>query len=183
MLNLLYAIFMGAWRDSFGKDGWGLPIYHNRMVQHIVAFLGTSALCYFVKDITWYWTLWIALWIQIFWAIRHGCAYDVGKGGNPNEDMLKRYKSMVGYKFLYKIFPEEDRYGMCFDFLLLTIRYTYPLLPICLLFNPIFLTLGLIIASLYLIYRYCPILQKYRFCDVEIWSGFITGLYVALLIY
>lgn len=179
MLNLLYAIFMGAWRDSFGKDGWGLPIYHNRMVQHIVAFLGTSALCYFVKDITWYWTLWIAVWMQIEWALGHGPCFDVGKGGKPDKKMIERYEKMVGCKLLYKIFPEDEWYGMGFDFILLAIRYTYPILPIIFLVNPAFIFVGLVVSSLYLIYRYCPFFQKHRLLDVEIWAGFSVGLLLA----
>ena len=180
LLKLIYAVFMGAWRDSFGKNGWDLPIYKNRFVQHIVAFLATAGICW-VKDLSWYWCLWVALWIQIEFAIRHGVVYDAGTSGKPDEKALKRYKTMIGYKTLCKIFPKEQHYGMCFDYILLAIRYTYPLLPICWLFNPMFLFLGLLIASLYLIYRYCPILQTKRWCDVELYVGLIVGLFVAYL--
>ena len=181
LAKLLYTIFMGAWRDSFGKNGWDLPIYHYRVVQHIVAFLATSALCYFVKDFKWFWCLWIALWVQIEWTLGHGPCYDLGKGGKPDKKMIKRYEAMVGYKLLCKIFPEDLWYTFGFDFCLLTIRYTYPLLPICLFFNPVLLTLGLVISGLYGIYRYCPYMQQHRLLDVEIWAGLALGLYVACL--
>lgn len=180
MLKILYTIFMGAWRDSFGKNGWDLPIYHNRVAQHIVAFLATAGICWY-KELAWYWCLWVALWIQIEWALGHGYAYDVSTGGKPDEKMLKRYKKAVGYKLLCKIFPKELHYGLCFDYILLSIRYTWPLIPICWLFNPVFMTLGLVITSLYALYRYCPVLQKHRLLDVEIWAGFALGLYVAYL--
>ena len=180
MLKLLYTLFMGAWRDSFGKNGWDLPIYKNRFVQHIVAFLATAGFCW-VKDLSWYWCLWVALWIQIEWALGHGPCYDLGKGGEPDEKMKKRYKRMVGYKLLCKLFPEDKWYSTGFDFCLLAIRYTYPLLPICVYFNPVFLTLGLVIAGLYGVYRSCPFCQKHRLLDVEIWVGMALGLYVAFL--
>lgn len=181
MLKLLYTLFMGAWRDSFGKNGWDLPIYHYRVVQHIVAFAMTFLLCFFDKGLAWYWGLWIAAWIQVEWALGHGPCYDLGKGGKPDAKMLKRYKKMVGYRLLCKLFPENLWYGTGFDFCLLTIRYTYPLIPICFFFNPVFLTLGLIISGLYGIYRACPYCQKHRWLDVEIWAGLALGLFVACL--
>lgn len=181
IFNTLYTIFMGFWRDSFGKDGYGWPVWHNRTIQHIVAFVATGALCYWVKGLAWYWCLWIALWLQIEWALGHGPCYDCGKGGKPDKKLLKRYEKMVGYKLLCKIFPEDLWYSFGFDFMLLAIRYTYPLIPMCFLFNPVFLTLGLVIAGLYGMYRYCPFFAKHRLLDVEIWVGLAVGLYVSCL--
>ena len=180
-MKLLYAVLMGAWRDSFGKNGWDLPIYKNRFVQHIVAFLMTTLLCWLSKGKACYVALWIALWVQIEWALGHGPCYDLGKGGKPDKKMLKRYEKMVGYKLLCKVFPEDKWYTFWFDFCLLAIRYTYPLLPICVYFNPLFLLLGIAITSEYAAYRYIPVLQKHRLLDVEIWAGFTLGLFVAYL--
>jgi len=180
MLKLLYIIFMSAWRDGFGKNGWDLPIYKNRIVQHIVAFLVTAGIC-LSKGLSWYWCLWVALWIQIEWALGHGPCYDLGRSGKPDAKMIKRYEKMLGCKLLYKIFPKDQWYGFGFDFCLLSIRYTWPLIPVCFLFNPVFMTLGLVITALYALYRYCPLMQKHRLLDVEIWAGFALGLYVAFL--
>ena len=179
-MRLLYTVLMALWRDSFGKSGWDLPIYKNRFVQHVVAFLMTFGVCWY-KSMSWWWCLWVALWIQIEWALGHGPCYDCGTGGKPDAKMLKRYEKMVGYKLLCKIFPEDLWYSFGFDFLLLAIRYTYPLIPICFLFNPVFMTLGLLISALYALYRYCPYMQKHRLLDVEILAGFALGLYVAFL--
>jgi hypothetical protein len=181
MIKLLYSVFMAIWRRAFGCDGWDLPILKNRFVLHVLGFLATFSLCMFSKGFNWYTSAWIAVWIQIFWALGHGYAYDVSKSGQPDEKMLERYKKAIGYKFLCKIFSKEEHHGMCFDFILLAIRYTYPLLPICLFFNPVFMCLGLIIASLYLIYRFCPVVRKIKILDVEIWAGFFTGLFVSFL--
>ena len=181
IFKLLYTLFMGWFRDFFGKGGYGWPVLKYRMVQHILAFIATFFLCTFVKAEHWYISLWIALWIQIEWALGHGCAYDVGTSGKPDKKMIERYEKMVGCKLLYKLFPEEKWYGTGFDFCLLAIRYTYPLLPICVFFNPVFLTLGLVISGLYGIYRACPFMQKHRWLDVEIWAGLALGLYVAFL--
>lgn len=180
-MRFLYAILMGLWRDSFGKGGYDLPIYKYRIVQHIVAFLMTTCLCYFVKDMKWFVALWIALWVQIEWALAHGPCYDIGTGGKPDEETIKRYEKMVGCKLLYKMFPKEKWYGTGFDFCLLAIRYTYPLLPMCVYFNPVFLMLGLVISGMYGIYRSCDYFKKHRWLDVEIWVGFALGLFVAYL--
>lgn len=180
LLKLLYAVFCALFRDSFGKNGWDLPIYKNRLVQHIVAFIMTATICC-VKGIQWYWCLWVALWIQIEWALGHGVAYDLGKGGKPDKKALERYKKMVGYKLVCKLFPEDKWYSFWFDFVLLSIRYTYPLIPICFLFNPVFMLLGVVITCEYAAYRYIPFLQKHRWTDVEIWAGLTVGLFVAFL--
>lgn len=179
-MRLLYAILMAAWRDSFGKSGWDLPVYKNRFIQHIVAFALTTTICC-VNGFVWYVAAWIALWIQIEWALGHGVAYDLGKGGKPDKKALERYKKMVGYKLVCKLFPEDKWYSFWFDFVLLYIRYTYPLLPICVYFNTLFLLLGVVITSEYAAYRYIPFLQKHRLLDVEIWAGLALGLFVAFL--
>ena len=181
MFRLIYSVFMAVWRDSFGKDGWGLPVYKNRFVQHALAFLMTFLLCFFVRGNIWFVSLWIAFWIQIEWALGHGCCYDLGRGGKPDKKMIQRYEKMIGCKLLYKIFPEDEWYGFGFDFCLLAIRYTIPLLPICAYFNPVFLSLGLVITGLYALYRYCPYMQTKRWLDVEIWAGLALGLFVAYL--
>lgn len=181
MLKLLYACFMGFWRDAFGKDGHGWPVFKIRFVQHVAAFLMTVGLCLLDKGLAWYAALWVALWIQVEWALGHGPCFDLGKGGKPDAKMKKRYEKMLGCKLLYKLFPQDQWYSTGFDFCLLAIRYTYPLIPICAYFNPIFMTMGLVISGLYGIYRACPYCQKHRWLDVEIWAGVMLGLYVALL--
>ena len=181
LFGWLYAFFMGAWRDAFGKNGYDLPIIKYRAVQHIILFLVSFAFLLICRGTALASALWISAWILVFWAIRHGACYDISTGGKPDAKMLKRYKSMVGFKLLCKIFPEDMWYGLCFDFMLLTIRYTYPLLPICFWFSPIMFSLGFVISSFYLIYRFCPYMQKKRLLDVEIWVGFVAGLYIAFL--
>lgn len=180
-MKYIYPFFMALWRDAFGKNGYYIPVIKSRFVQHVIAFAMTFLLCYFDKGFKWWWCIWIAVWLQIEFAIGHGSCYDIGMQGEPDEVMQKRYKKMLGYKMLCKIFDEKDKHGMCFDFLLLAIRYTYPLIPICFWFNPTFLCLGLIIATLYMIYRYCPFMRKHRLLDVEILSGFFVGFFVAFL--
>lgn len=180
MLSLVYSVFMAAWRRAFGSDGWGLPILKNRFVLHVIAFLMTCGMCWY-KNFGLYGALWVALWIQIEWALGHGPCYDLGRSGKPDAKMIKRYEKMVGYKLVCKLFPEDQWYSFGFDFILLSIRYTYPLLPICLWFNPIFLTLGMVITALYAMYRYCDYFRRYKIWDVEIWAGFFLGLYVSCL--
>ena len=181
IFKILYVIFSSGYRDAFGKNGWYLPIIKYRMVQHVIAFCMTFVFCLYCKCITWYWSAWIAVWVQIFWAIGHGCCYDLATHGYPDETMIKRYEKMVGYKLLCKIFPKDEWYTFGFDFILLTIRYTYPLIPIVYWFGPVLLSLGLVISGLYAIYRYCPYVRTKRLLDVEIWAGFATGLFISFL--
>lgn len=181
LFGWLYAIISAVWRDAFGKNGYDLPIIKYRAVQHIILFIVSFAFLLVCRGTALALSLWIALWIQIEWALAHGPCYDVGTAGKPDTKMIERYKKMVGYKLLCKIFPEDQWYSWIFDFCLLTIRYTYPLLPICLWFNPVFLTLGMVIAGEYGIYKNCKFLQSKRLLDVEIWVGFVAGLYIAFL--
>ena len=181
LFNLVYVIFSSGYRDAFGKNGYNLPILKNRFVQHVLGFLATLSLCVLTKGIVWYWAVWIAVWVQIYWAIGHGFAYDLSTHGEPDEEMLKRYKKAVGYKFVCKFFDEKDWYTFGFDFILLTIRYTYPLIPIVYWFGPVLLSLGLVISGLYALYRYCPYVRTKRLLDVEIWAGFATGLFISFL--
>lgn len=181
LVRFCYAVFMGFWRDAFGKDGYNLPVIRYRVVQHVISFLLTVSLLFACGKTTLCLSIWIALWVQIEWAIGHGPCYDIGTAGKPDEKMLKRYKKMLGYKLACKIFPVNEWYGFGFDFFLLAIRYTYPLIPICFFFNPVFLTLGLVIPALYAIYKHCSWLWTKRWADVELWVGFILGLYVAYL--
>ena len=179
-MRLLYSVLMGLWRDCFGKDGYNIPVLKLRIVQHIIAFLMTTGICWW-NSFVWYWCLWIALWVQVEWALGHGPCYDLGTSGKPDAKTKKRYEEMVGCKLLYKIFPQKKWYTFWFDFCLLTIRYTYPLIPICFLFSPVFMLLGVVITCEYAAYRYIPFLQKHRLLDVEIWAGLAVGLFIAYL--
>lgn len=181
LFGWLYAFFMGAWRDAFGKNGYDLPIIKYRAVQHIILFIVSLVFLLICRGTALPVALWISAWILVFWALGHGCCYDIGTGGKPDAKMLKRYEKMVGYKLLCKIFPEDQWYSWIFDFCLLAIRYTYPLLPIFFWFNPVLLTLGLVISGAYGIYRNCKYLQTKRWLDVEIWVGFVAGVYIAFL--
>lgn len=181
LIKSLYTLWMAFFRDMFGKNGYEIPVLKNRFVQHCLGFCATFALCFFIKSIQWWWCLWIAVWVQIYWALGHGACYDLGTNGKPDAKMVKRYEKMVGYKLVCKIFPKEDWYNFGFDFILLSIRYTYPLIPICFWFNPCLLTLGIIISGLYAVYRYCEFVRSHRLLDVEIWAGFVTGLFIAFL--
>ena len=181
MMKIAYTLFMGIWRDLFGKNGWDLPALKWRIVQHILAFIATFLLCMFDKGFVWFGCLWVALWIQVEWALGHGPCYDLGKSGKPDEKMLKRYEKMLGYNLLCKVFPKDKWYGFWFDFALLAIRYTYPLVPLVCVFKPLFMTLGLVITCLYALYRYCPFMQKHRWLDVEILAGLALGAFVAYL--
>ena len=88
---------------------------------------------------------------------------------------------MVGYKLVCKLFPEDQWYTFGFDFILLAMRYTYPLIPICFMINPVILTLGLVISALYAMYRYCDFFRQHKILDVEIWAGLALGMYIAYL--
>ena len=180
-MKYIYPFFMALWRDAFGKNGYYIPVIKIRFVQHVIAFIMTFLLCYFDKGLKWWWCIWIATWLQIWWSLGHGACYDCGTHGKPDEAMIKRYEKMFGYKLVCKIFDESDWYGFGFDFVLLTIRYTYPLVFVCFWFSPVLFTLGLVVSGLYAIYRYCPFCQQHRLLDVEIWAGFVAGLYFAFL--
>jgi len=130
MLSLFAGIFEIFWRRLFG--GWleDIPIISSRIFQHVTNCLVLGGLL-FLSGLVW-WKILASLVIieGFYWGKGHGCMFDLGHHGKPDETMVKRYKKQWGYNTLCKIFPESLWYGYWFDTTLMYIRYTLPSLSL-----------------------------------------------------
>lgn len=180
LFDLLYVVFMGVWRDCFGKNGWDLPIIKHRVVQHIIAFIATFCLAFFNHDVHWFWSLYLAGILQgLVWSSGHGAYYDIGTV-KPDERMKERYEETLGHRVLDLICPESMKYGMVYDFIGMTLRYGLPFILLLPVLKWTCLFTGVLIAVDYFIYRYSTkdsIFHK-RLLDPEIIAGLIVGLMV-----
>lgn len=157
MVQLLMAIvygFLGAlWRRGFGCDFWGLPLLKIRAIGHVLAACALFVLFYFYKDMSLFLTL-IAIGViqGLFWAPGHGAAFDMSRGGLPDETLIKRYEDVFFAKFVNFLVPKSMWYGFGYDFLWMTMRYTWPLVFLTPIFSASVLLLG---PSVVLIYAAC----------------------------
>lgn len=152
MLTIINGLWWAFLRRWFGGMLENYPILKNRGIQTIVMML--SMLPFFVDSnsnlICWVAALFIVSWLQfVEISSGHGPVFDVSRGGNtPSEESVARYHKMWGFKILCRIFPESARYGFLFDFILLTIRYTLPMLPLAFI-SCGYVLMGLAVAPVY----------------------------------
>lgn len=186
LFDLLYVVFMGVWRDCFGKDGWDLPILKHRVVQHIIGFLATFCLAFFNHDVHWFWSLYLAGIVQgCVWSAGHGGWFDIGTAGYPDEKMLERYSDLWGFEICCKLFPPRMWFGMVFDFVGMSLRYSLPYILLLPVLNWVCLGTGAFVSIAYFIYRYSDndsMFKTKRFLDPEIIAGLIVGCSVAFLL-
>lgn len=175
--SIFYNIWWGFLRRWFGGLFDDVPILKSRGIQTIVMVASMIPLfmCYgFATAVV------TSLWLQfMFWSKGHGPVFDCGNGGKPDDDTLRRYKEMWGYKLACKIFPEKMWYGYWFDGFLMTIRYVLPMILPTLYFLDIgFIIIGLAISP---IYGLCWYLKNHKYINVsatqvaEVLSGFVFG--------
>lgn len=175
--SIFYNVYWGFLRRWFGGALEDFPILKSRGVQTIVMICSILPLymCYgFATAVL------TALWLQfIFWSIGHGPAFDRGHGGLPDDDTLRRYKEMWGYKLACKLFPENMWYGFWFDGFLMSIRYTLPMAALSIYY----LSFGYVLIGLSIspIYGFCWWLKDKGYINItptklaEVLSGFVFG--------
>nr|DAM08009.1 MAG TPA: hypothetical protein [Caudoviricetes sp.] len=152
MLTIINGLWWALLRRWFGGMLENYPILKNRGIQTTVMML--SMLPFFVDGnsnfMCWVAGLSIISWLQfVEISSGHGPIFDVSRGGNtPSEESVARYHKMWGFKILCRIFPESARYGFLFDFILLTIRYTLPMLPLAFI-SWGYVLIGLAVAPVY----------------------------------
>lgn len=173
MLKVLYSLCESGWRRWFGggyiggkekENKW----YNIRAFQHLVGGLITFLSILFLQGFTklefmnWlipnscveYSSYIISLYVTIvfqglFWARGHGPAFDMSRGGQPDEKLKERYKKEWWNKICEFIVPKSEWYGYGYDKLWMTIRYT----ACTLLLTPIYgwgiLFMGLMVPVIY----------------------------------
>lgn len=150
---LLYAILGGFARRWYGGmfPDEEYKILGNRGLQ--TAFMCLLFLSiYLPSSSNWLVPMIITAWLQFqFWSRGHGCCFDIGHGGIPDEKMIKRYNERwyhIPCDWLSKkgCFPY---YGTWYDFIYMTLRYTCPMIPM-MIFDWRYILIGLSISFIYL---------------------------------
>lgn len=125
----------------------------------------------------------------LFWSKGHGPMLDVGGNNKPSQDTINRYNKMWFTKYLDRFFDKyrpEAKYGVFYDWISMTIRYTYPTIFIAPFSNWSILLLGPIAGFIYATFAYigyndvwvyekCPKWLDRPIKWSEICLGFIVG--------
>lgn len=185
-----FGIFESIWRRWFGGWEWKwLGPFDRRFIKHIVNIAALFSVCYFIKNLSWQWSIYTTLVMQIlFWTLTFGMYFDIGRGGRPvTEEDIDAYNKPWFAKFLNWCFPDEYRYTPFYDFCGMMIRFTWPLALVFFVptFNFGILMLGEFVALAYglgWVMREKNVMKKVGpTCFGEIASGFLTGLMFILI--
>lgn len=173
MLQLIYPVFLGAWRRWFGG---GLPkLPDNRLLEHVIGFIGFVSVMLLEHVNIWIALICGAIFQGLFWARGHGAFFDFGHG----EVDESRYEEVWYWKYVKEYIPEDMLYTYPCDYLLMTIRYTLPAIPLAiLLLNPLMLMAGIVTAG---VYALCWTFYDLKLTKVpteiaEVVTGVIIGL-------
>lgn len=159
-LSLIYGLLGGVWRRGFGCDFWNIPVLKIRAVQHALAAGTLFALFYFFKNMSFFVSLYTIVVIQgVFWAGGHGAAFDMSRGGLPDDTLMRRYNAVWFAPVVNFLVPKAMWYGFGYDMLWMALRYTWP----CVLLIPVFgLSVMLLGIAAALIYAVCWSLSECR---------------------
>lgn len=130
---ILYYFLMGAFsRRWYGGALEKIPVLNNRALQ--TGFMIGLFLNIYVADWhNWFWPLVISLWLQFeFWSRGHGCCFDLGNGGKPDEATIARYEQCWYHKPCDWLAKKRffGYYSTRYDFMYMTLRYTCPMIPL-----------------------------------------------------
>ena len=130
---ILYYFLMGAFsRRWYGGALEKIPVLNNRALQ--TGFMIGLFLNIYVADWhNWFWPLVISLWLQFeFWSLGHGCCFDLGNGGKPDEATIARYEQRWYHKPCDWLAKKRffGYYSTRYDFMYMTLRYTCPMIPL-----------------------------------------------------
>lgn len=181
MILYAFPFFEAVWRRLFG--GWmeNIPVISNRSFQHVANCTYMFFLFQSLKFETWEIVYSIVVIEGLFWSIGHGCCYDCGRHGTPDERMIGRYKKLWWcWRPCAFLFPEKYWYGNDFDLVYMTIRYTVPTLFLIPVFGVYIVFMG---STIPIIYNTFWILWEKGYVKkstqyAEVVSGFMVGLYL-----
>lgn len=150
LTTVLYGVFGGVWRRGFGCDFWNLPVLKIRAVQHVLAAAVLFALFYWCKNMPLFQCVYAIAVIQgLFWAGGHGAAFDMSRSGLPDNALVKRYNDVWFAPVVNFLVPQSMWYGFGYDFLWMSIRYTWPLTLLVPVMGFSVLLLGPAVALIY----------------------------------
>lgn len=172
-LKLLFGVFESWWRRWFGggyiggsskENKW----YNIRAFQHIIGGVVMFLSLFYLSNISghiWKCLYTVAIIQGFFWARAHGPAFDISRGGLPDEETKQRYKKEWWNKICEFVVPEREWYGYGYDALWMKLRYVvYPALLVPIMgWKALFI--GLVVTPIYSICwalydRQSPIFNK-----------------------
>ena len=177
----LFGIFESLWRRAFGSGNY------NRVILHIINVLATS-LYLWHKDTP---LIKVVLAVPVFeffyWSVGHGAAFDIGRAGKPDSEMIKRYEKYFWDKWCKFIVPESCWYGFWYDYLWMMFRYGLPAILIFIILGKGFFWLaGFGVATAYAIFWNLSDESRLKRLSATEWaeivSGFVSGFLLTLFI-
>lgn len=189
---MLKVILFTLWESYFRRGFGGLwndkPVIENRALQHVLNIVAMLLVFWYRLNEN---VLLIAYVIAVVEGLHisrsHGALFDLGRDGQPDEKMLKRYEKPLFNRFfltpLYNLFGWR-KYGYTYDLFSMALRYTLP----CVLLIPVFswhvVFMGLGVSP---IYAFCWTFRerenaRYGSTALAEWIvGAWTGLWLSLL--
>lgn len=195
----LSAIWESIWRRGFGSD-W----YETKTILKYRTIIHLMNICFFLIPMLYWrlhnysfkqtWYIWavivaiVAIVEGLFWSRGHGFAYDVGRHGDPDEKMIKRYEAVVyNHYFLTPLYKKLGLklYGYSYDLFSMLFRYTLPTLLLIPFYKWYIIFMGVAVTF---VYAFCWTLkEKGESPDIgptqhaEYMAGFSTGLFLSWL--
>lgn len=154
-MAIIYFILGGFLRRWYGGLFDDIKILSNRGLQSF--FMIALMIILLIDDFT-SWKKWliggvVVLWLQFqYWSRGHGCCFDIGRGGTPDEDTVARYNERW-YHYPCDWLADKrffSYYGLGYDFTYMFLRYTCPMLPM-IYFKWEYLLIGASVAPVYAI--------------------------------
>lgn len=150
MLWLLFTIpFYIFWRRWFGSSSNEF-LKTSRAVKCVCFIVITYLICYVISK-SYLFSLLFAGIGYIFFCLSVGPAFDCGRDGLPDEEMIKRYNKGPYHYLPDLLIPKEHRYKYLYDLIWLGVRYVLPMLAIiCLpIVNWRFIFISMLISPVY----------------------------------
>lgn len=149
---LLYSILGAFARRWYGGALEAYKILKNRGLQTIFMCLLFMSI-YLPASQNWLISIVKTAWLQFqFWSRGHGCCFDLGRGGIPDQKTVDRYNERwyhIPCDWLAKKCG-FSYYGTIYDYCYMTLRYTCPMIPM-MIFDWRYILIGLSISHIYLI--------------------------------
>lgn len=152
---IVYFILGAFARRWYGGALEDYKILKNRGLQTI--FMIGLFLSIYVKEadsvISWIVATIITGWLQFqFWSRGHGCCFDIGRGGYPTQETVNRYNERWYHKPCDWLAEKRffSYYGIGYDFVYMTLRYTCPMIPM-MIFDWKYILIGLSVRTVYAI--------------------------------
>lgn len=177
-MRILYSIYLSFFRRWFG--GGFDKLWDNRAFQNCFNVLVTFGYLFFSGVNVWIAIIGASCLQFLYFCPAHGCAFDMGKDGYPDDVMIKRYENYFWDKWCKFLIPENMWYGFWYDFLWMTFRYELPAILISVILGSWFWVAGLLVPCGY---AFCWHLKdlgliKRPIPFAEFISGFVSGLFL-----